>query len=142
MRLYPPIYALGREASTDLQLGGYRVKRSYTVLMSPWVSHRDSKYFPDPERFWPERWRDGLATRLPKYAYFPFGGGQRLCVGNNFALMEASIILAAVDQRFRFTLDAGAMIDIKPKITYCRSMASLPHCRLAERGNVRSERRP
>jgi cytochrome P450 len=117
MRLYPPVYALGREASTDLQLGGYRVKRGYTVLMSPWVSHRDPKYFPDPERFWPERWRDGLATRIPKYAYFPFGGGQRLCVGNNFALMEASIILPAVGQKFRFTLDAGAVIDIKLQMT-------------------------
>jgi cytochrome P450 len=117
MRLYPPVYALGREATTDLELGGYRVKRGYTVLMSQWVNHRDPKYFPDPERFWPERWENGLATRIPKYAYYPFGGGQRMCVGNNFALMEASIILAAVGQRFRFTLDAGAVIDIKPQIT-------------------------
>ena len=65
MRLYPPVYAIGREATTDLELGGYRVKRGYTVLMSQWVSHRDPKYFPEPETFLPERWLDGLAARLP-----------------------------------------------------------------------------
>jgi cytochrome P450 len=117
MRLYPPVYALGREATTDLELGGYRVKRGYTVLMCQWVNHRDPKYFPDPERFYPERWDDGLASRLPKFAYYPFGGGQRICVGSHFANMEAAIILAAVGQRYRFTLAPDAVIDIKPQIT-------------------------
>lgn len=117
MRVYPPVYVIGREATTDLELGGYRVKRGYTVLMSQWVSHRDPVYFPDPEQFRPERWEDGLATRIPKYAYYPFGGGQRICVGNHFALMEAAIILAAVGQRYRFTLDPDAVIDVKPQIT-------------------------
>jgi cytochrome P450 len=117
MRIYPPVYVIGREATTDLELGGYRVKRGYTVLMSQWVSHRDPKYFPDPERFLPERWLSGLATRLPKFAYYPFGGGQRICIGSHFALMEAAIILATVGQRYRFTLDPDAVIDIKPQIT-------------------------
>jgi cytochrome P450 len=117
MRLYPPVYAIGREATADLELGGYRVKRGYTVLMSQWVSHRDPRYFPDPERFSPERWEDGLAARIPKYAYYPFGGGQRLCVGSNFALLEAVIVLAAVGQKYRFTLDPDAVIDVKPQIT-------------------------
>jgi cytochrome P450 len=117
MRLYPPVYAIGREATAELELGGYRVKRGYTVLMSQWVSHRDPKYFPEPERFSPERWEDGLAARIPKYAYYPFGGGQRLCVGSNFALLEAVIVLAAVGQRYRFTLDPDAVIDVKPQIT-------------------------
>ena len=117
MRLYPPVYVIGREATTDVELGGYRVKRGYTVLMSQWVNHRDPKYFPDPEDFRPERWEDGLAKRIPKFAYYPFGGGQRMCVGNNFALMEAAIILAAVGQRYRFTLDPDAVIGIKPQIT-------------------------
>jgi cytochrome P450 len=75
MRLFPPVYVIGREATTDLELGGYRVKRGYTVLMSQWVNHRDPKYFPDPEVFRPERWEHGLAKRLPKFAYYPFGGG-------------------------------------------------------------------
>jgi len=117
MRLFPPVYVIGREATTDLELGGYRVKRGYTVLMSQWVNHRDPKYFPDPEAFRPERWQHGLAKRLPKFAYYPFGDGQRLCVGNAFALTEAGIILAAVGQRYRFTLDPDAVIGIKPQIT-------------------------
>jgi cytochrome P450 len=117
MRLYPPVYAIGREATTELELGGYRVKPGYTVLMSQWVSHRDPQYFPDPERFLPERWRDGLSSRLPKFAYYPFGGGQRLCIGSHFALMEAAIVLATVGQKFKFTIDPGAVIDLKPQIT-------------------------
>src|SRR5215471_13955504 len=117
MRLFPPVYVIGREATTDLELGGYCVKRGYTVLMSQWVNHRDPEYFPDPEAFRPERWEQGLAKRLPKFAYYPFGGGQRLCVGNNFALTEAAIILPAVGQRYRFTLDPDAVIGIKPQIT-------------------------
>jgi cytochrome P450 len=117
MRLYPPVYLLGREATADLELGGYRVKRGYTVLMSQWVNHRDPEYFPQPEAFKPERWEGGLARRLPKFAYYPFGGGQRICVGNSFALMEAAIVLAAVGQRYRFTLDDDAVIDFKPQIT-------------------------
>lgn len=117
MRIYPPVYVIGREATTDLELGGYRVKRGYSVLCSQWVNHRDPKYFPDPEQFRPERWENGLAARIPKYAYYPFGGGQRICVGNNFALMEAAVILPAVGQRYRFTLDSDAVIDVKPQIT-------------------------
>jgi cytochrome P450 len=117
MRLFPPVYVIGREATVDLELGGYQVKRGYTVLMSQWVNHRDLKYFPEPEEFRPERWEDGLAKRIPKFAYYPFGGGQRLCVGNTFALMEAAIVLATVGQRYRFTLDPEAVIGIKPQIT-------------------------
>lgn len=117
MRLYPPVYVIGREATTDLELGGYRVKKGYTILMSQWVNHRDPKYFPEPERFLPERWLDGLASRLPKFAYYPFGGGQRLCIGVHFALMEAAIVLATVGQQFKFTLAPDAVIDIMPQIT-------------------------
>ncbi|MEZ0283373.1 cytochrome P450 [Methyloceanibacter sp.] len=117
MRLFPPVYVIGREATTELELGGYRVKPGYTVLMSQWVNHRDQIFFPDPEEFRPERWQDGLAKRLPKFAYFPFGGGQRICVGSTFALIEATIILAAVGQHYQFTVDPDAVIDIKPQIT-------------------------
>ena len=117
MRLFPPVYVIGREATTELELGGYRVKPGYTVLMSQWVNHRDQNFFPDPEEFRPERWQDGLAKRLPKFAYYPFGGGQRICVGSTFALIEATIILAAVGQHYQFTVDPDAVIDIKPQIT-------------------------
>ena len=117
MRLFPPVYGIGREATTNVELGGYRVKRGYTVLMSQWVNHRDPNYFPEPEEFRPERWQNGLAKRIPKFAYYPFGGGQRMCVGNTFALMEAAIILATVGQQYRFTIDPEAVIGIKPQIT-------------------------
>jgi cytochrome P450 len=108
---------IGREATCDLELGGYRVKKGDTVFMSQWVNHRDPRYFPEPEAFRPERWLDGLAKRLPKYAYYPFGGGQRVCIGNTFALMEAALILATVGQQFRFTLTPDAVIDVNPQIT-------------------------
>ena len=118
MRVYPPVYLIGREATADLELGGYRVRKGYTVFMSQWVSHRDPRYFgPDPEAFRPERWLDGLAKLIPKYAYYPFGGGPRVCIGNTFALMEAAILLATVGQCYRFTVDAGAVIDTNPQIT-------------------------
>jgi len=117
MRVYPPVYLVGREATRELELGGYRVPRGTTVFMSQWVSHRDPRWFPDPEAFRPERWMDGLAKRLPRYAYYPFGGGPRVCIGNTFALMEAMILLATVGQRYRFTLAEDAVIDVNPQIT-------------------------
>ena len=117
MRVYPPVYLIGREATTDLELGGYRVKKGWTVFMSQWVSHRDPQYFPDPEEFRPERWLDGLAKRIPKYAYYLFGGGPRVCIGNTFALMEAAIILAAVGQRYRFTVASADPPELNPQIT-------------------------
>ncbi len=117
MRLLPPVYVIGREATTELELAGYRVKPGYTIFISQWVNHRDPKFFHEPDEFIPERWEGGFAQRLPKYAYFPFGGGQRLCIGNTFALMEAAIILPTVGQRFRFTIDANWEFGLKPQIT-------------------------
>jgi cytochrome P450 len=117
MRLFPPVYVIGREATGDLELGGYRVKRGYTVLMSQWVNHRDPEYFPEPDEFRPERWENGLTKRIPKFAYYPFGGGQRMCIGSTFASIEAPIVLATIGQRYRFTVDPEAVINIKPQIT-------------------------
>src|SRR5262245_2470569 len=117
MRVYPPVYLIGREATTELELGGYRVRKGYTVFMSQWVSHRDPRYFPDPEAFRPERWLGGLAKRLPKYAYYPFGGGPRVCIGNTFALTEAAILLAAVGQRYCFCVSFDGNPELNPRIT-------------------------
>jgi cytochrome P450 len=105
MRLYPPVYLIGREATTDLELGGYFVRRGTTVFLSQWVTHRDGRFYEGPLEFRPERWADGLAKRLPKYAYFPFGGGPRVCIGNGFAMMEAVLLLATFGQHYRFTLE-------------------------------------
>jgi cytochrome P450 len=117
MRVYPPVYLIGREATKDLELGGYRVRKGYTIFLSQWVSHRDPRFFPDPEQFRPERWLDGLARRLPKYAYFPFGGGPRVCIGNTFAMIEAAVLLAAIGQQYRFTLASDQPPRLLPQIT-------------------------
>jgi cytochrome P450 len=117
MRLYPPAYAIGRQATDACTLDGYAVPAGGTILMSQWVVHRDPRYFDDPERFYPERWTDGLAKRLPRYAYFPFGGGQRVCIGNTFALMELPLVLATIAQRFRFTLPPGPPVRPRPQLT-------------------------
>lgn len=101
LRLYPPAPALGREVVEGFELGGQRVAKGTDILMSQWVMHRDPRYFADPEAFRPDRWADGFAERLPRFAYFPFGGGPRLCIGHAFATMEATLILVTVAQQWR-----------------------------------------
>ena len=117
MRLYPPAYAFGREALEDCEIGGYRVPAGTTIFMSPWVMHRDERFFADPLAFRPERWENDFAKTLPRFAYLPFGGGPRVCIGNNFALMEAALILAAVLRRYRLQLPPGTKIDPFASIT-------------------------
>ena len=107
MRLYPPAYVMGREATEDLRLGQYDVPKGMLVLFSQWVMHRDARFYDDPTVFRPERWLDGLQKRLPRFAYFPFGGGPRLCIGNQFAMMEAVLLLATIAQRYRLRLEPG-----------------------------------
>jgi cytochrome P450 len=102
MRLYPPAYILGRTAIEPFGIGAYFFPAGTTVLMSQWVVHRDPRFFTDPLVFRPERWLDGLAERLPAFAYFPFGGGPRRCIGQGFGLMEAALAAATLAQRYRF----------------------------------------
>jgi cytochrome P450 len=106
LRLYPTAWVLGREAVRDTRIGDQRVARGTALLMSPWVVHRDRRWFDEPDAFRPERWADGWAQRLPRFAYFPFGGGQRVCLGESFARLEATLLLATIAQRFRLDLDA------------------------------------
>jgi len=117
LRLYPTVWLLGREAIEPCEVGGYRVPVGTTVYMSQWVVHRDPRFFDDPEVYHPDRWADGLAQRLPRYAYFPFGGGPRICIGNGFAMMESVLLLATIAQRFRLALAPGAMIKPLPTMT-------------------------
>lgn len=120
MRLYPPAYGFGRVARVDLEIGGYRIPRGTTVILCPWTTHRDGRWFEQPQEFRPERWEGDFAKRLHSYAYFPFGGGQRQCIGNAFAMMEASLIVATVAPRFHFTLVPGhpvvprAVVTLRP----------------------------
>jgi cytochrome P450 len=117
MRLYPPAYVIGREPLEDCIIGGYEVPAGRTVFMSQWVMHRDPRFFDEPESFLPERWSDERIKLLPKYAYFPFGGGPRICIGNNFALMEACLILATMARQWRFTLTPGFPVAPLPLMT-------------------------
>jgi cytochrome P450 len=117
MRLYPPAYAIGREAAAPCEVLGYPVPAGTTVFMSQWVMHRDPRFWHDPEKFDPDRWEGGLAQRLPRFAYFPFGGGPRLCIGNHFAMMEAVLVLATMAQRFRLTLVPGHPVVPWPSMT-------------------------
>jgi cytochrome P450 len=117
MRLYSPAFVIGREAIVDCEVAGYRVPRGTTVLMSQWVVHRDPRFFDRPGEFRPERWSAPEIHRLPKYAYFPFGGGPRLCIGNGFAMQELVLVLATITQHFRFTLVPGRQVVPWPSFT-------------------------
>ena len=111
MRLYPPAWILARQALRDVAIGDVVIPKKAFVTMSQWVMHRDPRYFVDPERFRPDRWDDDLEKSLPKFVYFPFGGGQRVCIGSSFAMMEATLVLATVLQRHRFTLVPGYRLE-------------------------------
>jgi cytochrome P450 len=104
MRLYPPAYGVGRETIEECEIGGYRIPRRSQVFMFQWAIQRDERFFPEPDSFEPERWTEEFSNSLPKYAYFPFGGGPRICIGNYFAMMEIVLVLATIGQRFRFLL--------------------------------------
>ncbi|MCA1579428.1 MAG: cytochrome P450 [Acidobacteria bacterium] len=117
MRLYPPAYAVGREAIEDTEIGGYRVPRGTQLFAFQWVTHRDPRYFERPNEFEPERWASESIQRLPKYAYFPFGGGPRQCIGNYFAMMEVVLLMATIGQRFRFLLAEGFQMEVLPVLS-------------------------
>ncbi|PSQ18214.1 cytochrome P450 [Halobacteriales archaeon QS_8_69_26] len=93
LRLYPPAYALFREATEEAEIGGYRVPEGSKVSVPQILVHRDERFYDDPEAFRPERWADGFEEELPDYAYFPFGGGPRHCIGMRFAMMELKEVL-------------------------------------------------
>lgn len=114
MRLYPPAPAIAREALEDTGIGGYRVRKGTHVISSPWVLHRDPRYFEAPEEFRPHRWTRDLERQLPKFAYFPFGGGARKCIGTALARMEAALILAMVVQRIGAHPEPGFRLHLVP----------------------------
>jgi cytochrome P450 len=117
MRLYPPAWVVGREAIGECEVGGYRMPAGTTALMSQWVMHRDPRYHEAPERFEPDRWTAEYAKALPRFAYFPFGGGPRQCIGAGFAMVEACLILATVAQRYRMDLAPGQKVEPYASIT-------------------------
>lgn len=117
MRLYPPAWFLGRFAAQDVELGGVQVNQGEILFLSQWTMHRDGRYFAEPSRYRPERWTEEFAKALPRYAYFPFGGGSRLCIGASFAQIEAALLLATIAQRYRLTLEPGHRVVPQTSIT-------------------------
>jgi cytochrome P450 len=106
MRLYPAAaFLFGREAVEDVELGGYNVRRGSWVFIAPYIVQRDPRNFPEPERFDPDRFAPGRIDEIPAYAYIPFGGGPRICIGNSLATMEIILLAATVLQRYRVTLE-------------------------------------
>ena len=116
LRLYPPAWGIGRRALEDYPVGDFVVPARSVVLMSPYAVHRDPRWFADPLEFRPERWLTEDAAR-PKFGYFPFGGGARVCIGERFAWMEGVLILAALGQRWRLRLEPGHRVETHARIT-------------------------
>lgn len=117
MRLYPPAWLTGREATRDVEIGGRIVRAGTQVVVSQWVVHRDPRWYRDPEAFDPDRWDPELVKARPRFSYFPFGGGPRVCIGNHFAMMEAILMLAVVAARFHVELLPHTQLRFAPSVT-------------------------
>ncbi len=142
MRLYPPAYAMARVALKDCEIAGYRVPRGASVVMSQWIMHRDPRFFERPEEFDPGRWTEEFMKRLPNFAYFPFGGGPRVCIGASFAMEEAMLLLTMILRKFRLRLcseekvEPLAALTLRPapglKMKLQRREQALQHSRSAQ----------
>ncbi|HEV2861663.1 MAG TPA: cytochrome P450 [Pyrinomonadaceae bacterium] len=117
MRLYPPAWILGRRALVDCEVGGYKVPAGSLVILSQYVTHRDPRYFPEPERFDPERFTPEARAARPQFAYFPFGGGPRRCIGEGFAWMEGVLVIATLAREWRLRLEPGRPVEPQPVVT-------------------------
>jgi cytochrome P450 len=117
MRLYPPAWIIGRRAIDEYAVAGYTLPARTIVLASPYVLQRDARFFPEPDRFAPERWTPAFRQALPPFAYFPFGGGTRRCIGEPFAWMELVLVAATVAQKWRFQLVPGHPVTPQPVVT-------------------------
>jgi cytochrome P450 len=120
MRLYPPAWIVGRRAMNEYAIGEHVVPARTIVLMSQWIVHRDPRWWPNAESFQPERWLPGgsaMSPTRPKFSYFPFGAGTRVCIGEQFAWMEGTLALATIARRWRLRLAPGAVVEPQPIIT-------------------------
>ncbi len=117
LRLFPPVYIFGRDAVRDTKVAGHPVRAGHSIILTPWVLHRDQRFYPTPEIFDPSRWTAEFEKTLPRHAYCPFGGGPRLCVGKSFAMTEMKIVLAILAHRFRLTLTNPTPVPLVPCFT-------------------------
>ena len=116
LRLYPPAWTVARMNPEPYEFGEFTAPERSLFIMPVAILHRHPKYWPEPDRFWPERWEKKDEMR-PKLAYFPFGGGPRLCIGERFAWMEGVLLLAVIAQRWRLELEPGHPVEELPQIT-------------------------
>ncbi|HXI92651.1 MAG TPA: cytochrome P450, partial [Blastocatellia bacterium] len=117
MRLYPPVWVMGRRAVSACKIGGFHVPAKSIVLLSQFVMHHDERYYVEPENFNPDRWLPEARAERPRYAYFPFGGGPRMCIGEQFAWMEGILLLAVIAQKWKLRLVHGHSVKPQPLIT-------------------------
>ena len=117
MRILPPVWGIGREAIRPFELAGYRVPAGTQLVMCQWVVHRDARWFPDPLRFDPDRFVPDLVKHRPRMAYFPFGAGARICIGNHFAMLEAVLLLALIGQKYRLRSAPDQRLEFTPSVT-------------------------
>lgn len=117
LRMYPPAWKISREAIEDVQIGPYSFQKGDMIFMSQYAVHHNDKYFKEPFVFRPERFSDGSLDHNPQFSFFPFGGGPRVCIGNHFAHMEATLLLATIGQKYKLTLPENVQIDPEPLVT-------------------------
>jgi cytochrome P450 len=117
LRLYPPAWAIGRMVQASFELGGVEIPAKSICILSPYLVQHDARWFPEPEKFDPERWTPEAREARPKFAYYPFGGGARVCIGERFAWMEGVILMAAIAQKWRLRLVPGQRVEPLPLIT-------------------------
>jgi cytochrome P450 len=119
MRLYPPVWRIARKAVADCEIGGYRVTSGTNIFIFQSLTQRDPRFFTNPDAFDPERWREDpvRSGKIPRFAYFPFGGGPRVCVGAAFAMLEATLLLAMIEQKFHLDLVPGHLVKPVPSVT-------------------------
>jgi cytochrome P450 len=125
LRLFPPVYAVAKDAAADDVIGGYRIPARSIVVLSQYVTHRHPEFWDEPERFDPDRFLPERVAARPRFAYFPFLGGPHHCIGSDFAMMEAMLIVAMTVQRYRLWLIPGAVITAESKLTM-RPRGGLP----------------
>jgi cytochrome P450 len=117
LRLYPPAYILTRTPTEDVFIDGYKLKKGAIIMISPYILHRNAENFPDPEKFDPDRFSPEKEKLIPRHAYLPFGAGPRVCIGNQFAMIEAHLVTVAIAQKFSFELVDSAPVEMEPLIT-------------------------
>jgi len=117
MRLYPPVYVMFREPTEDVTLSGYPIEQGMTLMLSQWGVHRSERFYDDPETFDPDRWKPERAKERPRFAYFPFGGGPRHCIGKHLAMLEAQLIVATTAQQYELEFIGETPLELMPSLT-------------------------